>query len=90
MSLYTGSLYIYYMTIHNMDITLCYYVYIYVHCGATSTNTVQFMRAHLEACPLTCLLTPTQPPVLVEPASSLSRSGSRIASRNKGSLESTV
>ena len=65
------------LTIHNMDITLCYYVYIYVHYGATSTNTVQFMRAHLEACPLTCLLTPTH-------------SGSRIASRNKGSLESTV
>ena len=50
-----------------MDITLCYYICtyicvymdVYVHCGATSTNTVQFIRAHLEARPLTCLLTPT-------------------------------
>ena len=35
------------------------YMDLYVHCGTTSTNTVQFMRAHHEAHPSTCLLTPT-------------------------------
>ena len=40
-------------------ICVCIYGHTYVHRGVTSTNTVQFMRAHLEACPLTCLLTLT-------------------------------
>ena len=54
-------IYGHYIVLLRIYIYMCIYGPIcalwYVLC--TSTNTVQFMRAHLEARPLTCLLTPT-------------------------------
>ena len=56
---YACEVHVYIWTLHCVTMYIYIYMDVYVHCGATSTNTVQFMRAHLEACPLTCLLTPT-------------------------------
>ena len=55
---YAYEVHVHIWTLHCFTMYICV-LYGRIRCGATSTNTVQFMRAHLEARPLTCLLTPT-------------------------------